>query len=117
MNKFFTVITVAFTLFSCASKSVKPSIETKEVAVDSKNKFEKFKKAGYSVGTVLDKTGVGGCSFVIQTQDSTFLEPIGLDESFKKSNLQIAFKFRPSRAMSTCMMGKPAVIADVQIIE
>ncbi len=111
---------------SCASKPIKPEvkkdaykdfIKSKEVTRDANSNKDKLKMAGYTIGKVIDKTGLDGCSFVIQTEDSTFLEPIGLDPQFRKPNLEIGFKFRPSRAMSTCMIGKPAAISEVKLVK
>lgn len=121
MNKISTFVFAIF-LLSCASK--KDNLEVKkeaeksiEAKKDDSNKINKLKAAGYTFGKIVDKTGLDGCSFVIQTQDSSFLEPIGLEDQYKKNQLSIAFKYRPSRAMSTCMMGKPAVISEVKLIK
>lgn len=126
MKKILQFTFISFLLISCASKPTKPAIKkdaykdfvkSKEVTQDANSNKDKLKIAGYTIGKVIDKTDLDGCSFVIQIEDSTFLEPIGLDPQFQKPNLEIGFKFRQSRAMSTCMMGKPAVISEVKLIK
>lgn len=72
------------------------------------------KKVKYTFGRVIDKSKTSGCSFVIITNDSIVFEPFNLEEKFKKDSLQIIFKFRKSRAMTTCMMGQTVIISEIK---
>jgi hypothetical protein len=75
------------------------------------------KKVKYTFGRVIDKSKTSGCSFVILTNDSVVFEPFNLGEKFKKDGLEIIFKFRKSRAMTTCMMGQTIIISEIKPVK
>jgi hypothetical protein len=99
----------------------------KKLIIDSTNlnrtKLEKnpiilsHKKVKYTFGRVIDKSKTSGCSFVILTNDSVVFEPFNLGEKFKKDSLEIIFKFRKSRAMTTCMMGQTVIISEIKPVK
>lgn len=81
------------------------------------NNHKSLIENGYTIGTVLDKSKTDGCRYVISINDSTTLEPLNLGEEYQIDKLKIAFKYRLSRAMTVCMMGKPISLSEVKKIE
>ncbi|MAW66242.1 MAG: hypothetical protein CMD18_08615 [Flavobacteriales bacterium] len=73
-----------------------------------------IEKPEYTFGIVADKSKTSGCSFVILTKDSLVFEPFNLEEKFKIDGLEIIFKYKKSRAMTTCMMGQTIVVSQVK---
>ena len=128
MKIFFVLnISFVFLVFGCVGiKKKKGVINEKETEIISLKKtksspkdsvYKNMKKSGYTFGKVLDKTKTSGCTFVIQINDSTIFEPVNLEDKFKKEGLKIAFKYRKSRAMTTCMMGQTVVLSQVKFIK
>ncbi len=125
MKKIFTILVLLVILvFGCVVKKKKKDLskekKTKNLVVKktnsaTQNKLEKdLKQLGYTIGRVIDKTKTSGCKFVIQVNDSSVFEPVNLESRFKKDGLQIAFKYKKSRAMTTCMMGQTVVVSEVK---
>ena len=110
-------------LFSnCSSKqkiSEAKTIEKNNLskALDTAKKEQLSESSPLKIrGIVLDKSIVGGCHFVISVNDSTTFEPINLGKEFEKDSIKIIFDYKLSRAMTTCMMGQPIVLAKVKLI-
>ncbi len=127
MKKIFAFnILVVFLLSNCSitgkkkNKQAQTEIsKSKDIVSASENKnvpqtIEDVKKMGYTFGKVIDKTKTGGCKFVIAIQNSKYFEPVNLDSKFQKDSLDIIFKFRKSKSMTTCMLGQPVVLSDVK---
>lgn len=73
-----------------------------------------FLAEGYTKGVIIDKRGLDGCKFLIQIQDSSFLQPNSLEEKFQENNKKVWFKYSVKKgAMSTCMSGKMVEIDDI----
>ena len=51
-------------------------------------------KKGFKKASIVDKTGLDGCSFLIQTSDSIMFEPIKMEEKYKKDGLEVYIKFK-----------------------
>ena len=68
---------------------------------------------GYTKAVIVDKTGLDGCSFLIQASDSVIYEPINMEEKFKKDGLQVYLKFKRTRMATTCMNGQPIIISEI----
>ena len=128
MKKIFIFnILIVFLVFGCiGSKKKKNSknqkeakvITVKKTTITPKDSISKnIENMGYSIGKVIDKTKTSGCTFVILVNDSTILEPVNLENKFKKDGLKIAFKSRKSRAMSTCMIGQTIIVSDVKSLK
>lgn len=99
-------------------------VKSENLSVDSNKvnliKLEKYsptiskKKLNYTFGRVINKSKTSGCSFVILTNDSLVFEPFNLEDKFKIDSLEIIFKYRKSRAMTTCMMGQTIIISEIK---
>lgn len=125
MKKIFTLHIFLFILvYGCIGFKKKKNLNIekgkKSLNVERQNSTPKnpvnknLGKLGYTIGTIIDKTKTSGCTFVIQINDSTILEPVNLADRFKKEGVTIAFKHRKSRAMTTCLMGHTVVISEVK---
>ena len=100
------------------------TVKSENLSVDSNKvnliKLEKYsptiskKKLKYTFGRVINKSKTSGCSFVILTNDSLVFEPFNLEDKFKIDSLEIIFKYRKSRAMTTCMMGQTIIISEIK---
>ena len=99
-------------------------VKSENLSVDSNKvnliKLEKYsptiskKILKYTFGRVINKSKTSGCSFVILTNDSLVFEPFNLEDKFKIDSLEIIFKYRKSRAMTTCMMGQTIIISEIK---
>jgi hypothetical protein len=68
-------------------------------------------------GTIIDKTGLAGCKYMIELSDGTLLEPINLDAELKEAGTIVDFRFRRARGyMSICMAGPLVELFDVKRI-
>lgn len=128
MNKIFALgIFLVILVFSCIGskkkKDFKKDKETKSHVINKPNsgltqKLNKdIKKLGYTIGRVIDKTKTSGCKFVIQVNDSSVFEPVNLEGRFKTDGLKIAFKYKKSRAMTTCMIGQTVILSEVKALK
>lgn len=70
-------------------------------------------KKGFKKASIVDKTGLDGCSFLIQTSDSIMFEPIKMEEKYKKDGLEVYIKFKRSRKATTCMNGQPIILTEI----
>lgn len=103
------LIFLAVTSIGCKAKEKQEEAVKQEVTKDtSANKFE-----GYTKGTIVDKTGLDGCKFVIKVREDKHFEPVNLDEKFMQDGLTVYFKYRLSRAASICMFGQPIILSEI----
>lgn len=67
-------------------------------------------------GTLVDKTGLDGCSMVIQIGDNEYLEPINLNELNIdiREGRQIEFTYEEVDVATICMVGKVVRITCVE---
>tara|TARA_B110000211_G_C14045601_1_gene538780 strand:- start:191 stop:583 length:393 start_codon:yes stop_codon:yes gene_type:complete len=72
-------------------------------------------KKGFTKGVIVDKTGLDGCTFLIEIDNSKILHPINLDDKYKKDGLGIYIVYKKSRKATTCMNGQPIIISKIQI--
>ena len=84
---------------------------------ESSNQRDLIKK-GYIKVVVIDLTGLDGCSFVLQQSDGSKLEPVGLNEEFKKSGMILYIKYKLIKnRMSICMSGTQVELSEVITIK
>ena len=138
MNKCFLMFLSSIILLGCSTSKEKQrgemgqkiepvnlvTVKSENLSVDSNKvnliKLEKYsptiskKKLKYTFGRVINKSKTSGCSFVILTNDSLVFEPFNLEDKFKIDSLEIIFKYRKSRAMTTCMMGQTIIISEIK---
>lgn len=68
---------------------------------------------GFTKGVVIDKTGLDGCSFLIELNDSSIFHPINMDEEFRIEGITVFFKYKRSRKSTTCMNGQPVLVYEM----
>ena len=89
--------------------------------MDQALKLEASREQGLSElvsGTIIDKTGLAGCKYMIELSDGTLLEPINLDAELKEAGTIVDFRFRRARGyMSICMAGPLVELFDVKKID
>lgn len=68
--------------------------------------------------TVVNKTGLDGCGFLLLRQDSTLLEPVNLAVDYQKDLLLLDVSYRLlDDRMSTCMAGNIVEITEVKLVK
>lgn len=72
---------------------------------------------GYTIGRVTTQFIGDGCPLLIKLEGTgIYIIPVALDEKFKRNDLRLKFKYRPSKASSgECQKGNPAVLEEVTV--
>lgn len=101
------VLATLVLLSSCSNKTSGDAM-----AASKKAEMEtKMLSNGYKKGTIVASRTEGDCPYVIQLEDDTgkpyFLDPINLDESYKKDGEKIWFTFSGLRMMNRCEKANP----------
>lgn len=110
-----TILIVTLTLFSCCSKKT-----TTDGMADTKKSemASKMMANGFKIGTIVASKAEGDCPYVIQMEGEDkqpyFLDPINLDESYKKDGEKIWFTYAGLRMMNRCLKANPVSIIDMQ---
>ena len=100
---FFQLGIVFLLVVSCQSNKV-PASSTGPTSAKSEASFI---EQGYKKGTMVDKTGLDGCGFMIMLEDGKTLEPSTLNDSFKKEGLMVWVRYSiPKSLSSICMAGQ-----------
>ena len=88
---------------SCQPKVVPANSTGQESVKTAAN----FVEQGFKKGTIVDKTGLDGCGFMIKLENDKILEPSELDDQFKKEGIQVWVKYSiPKSLNSICMAGQ-----------
>jgi hypothetical protein len=66
-------------------------------------------------GTVVFSNVEGGCWTIISDTGNSY-EPVGLSDSFKKDGLRVQFTLRTLDVATTCMVGVPVEVVDLQLL-
>lgn len=98
-----TILFLALTTMNCIVNKDK-NIDQKTVVMTEK---------GYTQGVIIDKTGLDGCTFLIQVNDSIVFHPINLDPKFSIAGLKVYFKYKKSRKATICMNGQPILLQEI----
>lgn len=99
---------LAFLSIALSSCKGKKEAVSKEIVTTTTNKYENHNK-----GTVT-KFDVDGCSFLITLESGKRLNPINLDDEFKKEGLKIFITYiSQNDIMTTCMAGEVVKITDI----
>ena len=72
---------------------------------------------GFKMGTIVASKAEGDCPFTIQMEGEDkpyFLDPINLDESFKKNGQKVWFTFNGLRMMNRCEKANPVSIVEMK---
>ncbi|CAN5574971.1 hypothetical protein BH11BAC2_BH11BAC2_16780 [soil metagenome] len=73
-------------------------------------------RAKYISATIVDKSGLDGCGFLVALADGSNLEVFNLPDSVKKDQLKVWIKYIPDAgASSICMAGKIVKLTDLKL--
>ena len=90
----------------CSSKKTSADIAAKLIS------------KGFTPGVIQESTQKEDCIFTIlvseQNKQPYFLDPINLDEAYKKNGLAVFFKYRALRMMNRCQRANPVEIQKMQ---
>ena len=74
-------------------------------------------EAGFIKGTIVTSKVEGDCPITIQVEgkeDAYFLDPINLEENYKKDGEKVWFKFEGLRRKNRCNKANPISIIEIQ---
>ena len=109
------IVLFALVLVSCNSAQ-----KTTSDAMDNSKNSEMTKKMlanGFKMGTIVASKVEGDCPYVIQLDDDGtpyYLDPVNLEESFKKDGEKIWFTFSGLRMMNRCEKANPVSIIKME---
>lgn len=79
---------------------------------------KKMMAAGYFLGTIVYSDKEGDCPYTIQMpgdkMEFYYLDPINLEEKYKKDGQKVWIKFNGLRRMNRCDKATPAEITDIK---
>jgi len=110
-----SLILVAFVLLSCciSKKTTSDAMtDTERTALNTK-----MMENGFKMGTIVASKLEGDCPYTIQLVDDNYsyhLDPINLDEGFKKHGEKIWLKFAGLKMMNRCEKANPISIIEIQ---
>jgi hypothetical protein len=106
-------LTTLVVLSSCNQKATNDAMaETKKTEMHTK-----MTANGFKMGTIVASKVEGDCPYVIEMEGDNkpyYLDPINLDESFKKNGEKIWFTFGPLRMMNRCEKANPVSIIEME---
>ena len=120
---------VALTLLSCGSTekqttstaettTTEATIETETNTDNEKMDAQKLMAAGYILGTIVYSDKEGDCPYTIQMpgdkMEFYYLDPVNLEEKFKKDGQKVWIKFNGLRRMNRCDKATPAEITSIK---
>lgn len=124
------LIMFSFTILSCgtAEKRTQPTstpettttVETIETTATTTETIDpqKMMAAGYLLGTIVYSDKEGDCPYTIQMpgdkMEFYYLDPINLEEKYKKDGQKVWIKFNGLRRMNRCDKATPAEITDIK---
>lgn len=108
-------------LLSCGTPKNQPvPVETNsasEIAV-KKEAAAKMMAAGYLPGRIIYSDLADDCEFTIQLKqgekDFYFVDPVNLDENFRRDNQTVWVKFQGLRRMNRCEKAAPVQIVEIK---
>ena len=110
-----SLVLVAFVLISCCTSKKTTADAMADTEKTSLN--TKMMENGFKMGTIVVSTAEGDCPYTIQLDDdnySYYLDPINLDEGFKKHGEKIWVKFAGLKMMNRCEKANPISIIEIQ---
>lgn len=67
------------------------------------------------LATVIDYRELDGCEFLIELQDGTKLQPVKLDERFRKDKLKVWITWKKYQGAGICMAGTMVELTSIAI--
>lgn len=123
--KYFVYLFIIFSIGSCNTEKKSKTADTtsnktsttSEADNKAQEQRETLTKMGFSKGTIVDNSQLTDCGFMIQLEDKdrTLLWVPGLEEEYKVNGKEVWVKYLPSKMMSKCEKGIPAIIEEIKI--
>ena len=63
---------------------------------------------------VLDYNELDGCTYILELEDGTRLEPVELPESFRSDSLKVWVKYTIVKRASICMVGQMVTVNEIK---
>ena len=102
------VLVGAIFITSCAGK--------KDVVKSQASSVSIHVPEGYVSMKVVDYSGLDGCGFLLQQNDSLFFEPLHLDSNMRMNDLKVFVQYKLAKnQMGICMRGKKIEILDIKV--
>lgn len=114
MKSTFLLFTMVL-FMSCST--TKNSKENMDKLQNTNMETKKMIENGFLAGTISASTVAGDCPFTIKVEGdegSYFLDPINLDETYKKEGEKIWFTYNGLRMMNRCDKASPISLKEIQ---
>ncbi len=104
----FLLLLSQMVIISCHKKSVPAAAEEKtEVAVEA------TAQAVYAL--VVDYSELDGCTYLLELSDGQKLQPVNLQEDFKRKGLKLFITYKMHDGVSNCMAGRMVTLTSASI--
>ena len=113
MKSTLLLFTIALFMSCSTTKNTQEAMDKSQTSMESKKMIEK----GFLAGVIVSSKKEGECPFTIKVkgdEGAYFLDPINLDESFKKDGQKVWFTFSGLRMMNRCDNANPISIKEIQ---
>lgn len=111
------MIVVGFAL-SCNAK--KKSVKSEDATKQLEMVKEKMISEGFTMGTITAHKDGSGCPFTIKVDDSNIpylLDPVNIEDGFKKDGLMVWVKYIPMRMKNRCEGANPVTVSEMKAVE
>lgn len=112
VRSIFMVLLISLTA-CCSSKKSSANTQTEN---DNTMTEEKMIAADFKSGTIVASKAEGDCPYTIKMDGETsyFLDPINLEENYKKDGLKVWFTFTGLRIMNRCEKANPINVNEMR---
>lgn len=111
---YISLLLFSMLLFSCNSTSQSVSSTSENT---NKMDTEKMIADGFTKGLIVTSKVEGDCPITIQVEGKDgpyYLDPINLEDTYKKEGEKVWFKFGGLRMMNRCLKANPISIIEIQ---
>ena len=95
-----TILIILMTIHGCAPKKDVPAAPPGKQAIFAR---------------VIDYSEVAGCTYLLELSDGQKLQPVNLDEKYRKTGLKLFITYKIYDGVSVCMAGKMVTLSSVSI--
>ena len=110
-----TILIVSIILVSCSSG--KNADEKTEAKVNKeRSEVQQMIDDGFQRGTIIISSEEGDCPVTIRSEnnDAYLLDPLNLDEKYKKDGEKVWVKYTPLRMANRCLNANPVNIVKIK---
>jgi len=113
MSKILPIIVSVLIILAIGCNAKKVSTMDNEMT----NKESKMVEDGYKMGTIQLSDEESSCPVTIKLADPNYsylLDPINIDDEFKKNGLEVWLKFNPLRMQNRCENAHPVELSEIK---